>query len=101
MIMFGKWKSNVHWVNIVDIEDNVNSKKSTCEYLITLEGYISWQSQLKCISFNTTKAENITITVGCKEIIWMKMFLLELDQNKKKDMFPIAIVRAQFTSTRV
>jgi len=40
---------------------------------------MSWQSRFqKCVAPSTTEAEYIAGTEACEEIIWMKIFLLEL-----------------------
>ena len=42
-------------------------------------GAVSWQSKLqKCIALSTTKAEYVATTKLCKEVLWIKKFLLEL-----------------------
>ncbi|MCI31798.1 leucoanthocyanidin dioxygenase-like, partial [Trifolium medium] len=68
-----------------DMVGDVDSRKSTSGYLITFVGeVVSWQSRLqKCVALSTTEAEYITITEGCKEILWMKKFLQELGQNQE------------------
>ncbi|CAL1392755.1 unnamed protein product [Linum trigynum] len=63
-----------------DMAGDVDSRRSTSGYLITLSGgAISWQSRLqKCVALSTTEAEYIAVTEACKEMIWMKKFLNEL-----------------------
>lgn len=63
-----------------DMAGDVDSRKSTSGYLITLSGgAVSWQSRLqKCVALSTTEAEFIAATEACKELIWMKKFLHEL-----------------------
>ena len=68
-----------------DMIGDVDSRKFTSGYLITFAGgAVSWQSRLqKCVVLSTTEAEYITITEGCKEILWMKKFMQELGQNQE------------------
>ena len=65
---------------------DVDSRKSTSGYLITYSyGAVSWQSRLqKCVAFFTTEAEFIAATEACKKILWMKMFLHELEYEQEK-----------------
>ena len=60
---------------------DLNCRKSTSGYLFTfVGGAISWQSKLqKFISLSTTEAEYIAATEAGKEMLWMKLFLQELD----------------------
>lgn len=59
---------------------DIDSRKSTFGYLFTFAGgVVSWQSKLqKCVVLSTTEVEYIIVTEGCKELLWMKMFLKEL-----------------------
>ena len=48
-------------------------------------GAVSWQSKLqKCVALSTTEAEYITAVEACKEMLWLKNFLLELCQNQEE-----------------
>jgi ATP-binding cassette subfamily B (MDR/TAP) protein 1 len=48
-------------------------------------GAVSWQSRLlKCVSLSTTDAEYIAAVDACKEVLWMKNFLQELDMKQEK-----------------
>ncbi|CAL1380337.1 unnamed protein product [Linum trigynum] len=73
-----------------DMAGDVDSRRSTSGYLITLSGgAISWQSRLqKCVALSTTEAEYIATTKACKEMIWMKKFLKELGfQQEQPQLF--------------
>jgi ATP-binding cassette subfamily B (MDR/TAP) protein 1 len=63
-----------------------DSRKSTFGYMMTYTGgAVSWQSRLqKCISLSTTNAEYIAAVDACKEVLWMKNFLQELDMKQEK-----------------
>ena len=69
-----------------DLADDVDSRKSTTGYLtIFAGGAMSWQSKLqKCVALSTTEAEYIAATEACKEMLWMKNFLLELGHKQEK-----------------
>ena len=58
-----------------------DGRKSTYGHIITLGGgAITWQSRLqKCVALSMTEAEYIAITEGCKELLWLKRFLGELE----------------------
>ncbi|WP_036768046.1 Ty1/Copia family ribonuclease HI, partial [Plesiomonas shigelloides] len=69
---------------------DVDSRKSTSGYLITLAGgAVSWKSTLqKCVALSTTEAEFIAATEACKELLWLKKFLCELGfQQEKYQLF--------------
>ena len=72
-----------------DITGDIDSKKSVSGYLLTFTwGAISWQSKLQqCVALATSKVEYIVITEGCKETLWIKNFLQELDV--KQDNFVV------------
>jgi len=59
---------------------DVDSRKSTSDYLITFAGWIvAWQSILKkCVALSTTEVDFIVITKSCKELPWMKKFVQKL-----------------------
>ena len=65
---------------------DVDSRKSTSGYLITFSGgAVSWQSRLqKCVTLSTTEVEYITATEACKELLWMKKFIQELDFKQQR-----------------
>ena len=47
-------------------------------------GAISWQSKLqKCVALSTTEAEYIVVTEACKELLWLKKFLEELNLKQE------------------
>ena len=63
-----------------DLAGDVDTSRSTSGYLVTFGGgAVSWQSRLqKCVALSTTEAEYITITEGCKEMLWMKRLFKEI-----------------------
>ena len=65
---------------------DIDSRKSTSGYLMRFAGgAVSWQSKLqKCVALSTTEAEYIAVTEACKEIVWLKKFLQELDLKQDK-----------------
>ncbi|KAI4334843.1 hypothetical protein L6164_013552 [Bauhinia variegata] len=71
-----------------DMKGDVDSRKSISEYMMTFAGAaVSWQSKLqKCVALSSTKAEYIVITKAGKELLWMKIFLQELDLNQERYM---------------
>ena len=47
-------------------------------------GVVSWQSKLqKCVALSTIDAEYIAAAEACKEMLWLKNFLLELGQKQE------------------
>ena len=72
----------------VDLAGDIGSRKSTSGYLTTfVGGAVSWQSKLqKCVALLTIEAEYIAAIEACKEIIWMRNFLLELGYEQDKYM---------------
>ncbi|MCF8701909.1 Ty1/Copia family ribonuclease HI [Corynebacterium sp. MC-10] len=89
-LCFGEAKPVLVGYTDVDLAGDVDSRKSTSGYLITFAGgAVSWQSKLqKCIALSSTEAEFIAATEACKELLWMKEFLKELDVKQNKfEMF--------------
>nr|KYP50219.1 Retrovirus-related Pol polyprotein from transposon TNT 1-94 [Cajanus cajan] len=70
---------------------DVDSRKSTSGYLIKfIGGVVAWQSRLqRCVALSTTEAEFIAITKVCKELLWLKKFLQELDFVQ--DKYPLFV----------
>ena len=64
---------------------DLDCRKSTSRYLCTFAGgAISWQSKLqKCVSLSTIDAECIATIEAGKEMLWMKLFLQELDLKQR------------------
>ena len=91
-LYFGGDKLMLQVYTDVDISGDVNSKKYLSGYLLTFAGgAVSWQSRLRqCITLSTIKTEYIAITEGCKETLWIKNFLQELDV--KQDNFIVYCV---------
>ncbi|PHT68791.1 hypothetical protein T459_28278 [Capsicum annuum] len=60
---------------------DVYTRKPTLGYLVTFTGgAMSWQSRLqKCVALSTIEAEFIAAIEPCKELLWKKRFLGELD----------------------
>ena len=71
-----------------DMAGDLDTRKSTSGYLITLSGgAVAWQSRLqRCIALSTTEAEFIAMTEACKELLWMKTFIQELGFKQEKCM---------------
>ena len=69
-----------------DMAGDVDTRKSTSGYLITLSGgAVAWQSRLqRCVALSTTEAEFIAKTEACKELLWMKTFVQELGFKQEK-----------------
>ncbi len=69
-----------------DLAGDPDSRKSTSGFIITFAGgAIAWQSRLqKCVALSTTEAEFIAVSEGCKELLWLKRFLLELRVDRKE-----------------
>ena len=65
---------------------DIDTRKSTSGYLITFSGgAVSWQSKVqKCVVLSTTEAEYIAATEACKNILWLKRFLLELGHAQQE-----------------
>ena len=80
-LCFGGDKPELVGYTDADMAGDVDSRKSTSGYMIVFSGgAVSWQSRLqKCVALSTTEAEFIAITEACKEMIWMKKFLNELE----------------------
>ena len=85
-----------------DMAGDVDSRKSTSSYLITLAGVVvAWQSRLqKCVALSTTEAKFIAITEACKELLWMKKLCKNLVFNNKC-MFYFVIVKVLFILARI
>lgn len=70
----------------VDIVTDIDSRKSTSEYMMTfVGGSVSLQSKLqKCVALSITVAEYIATVEACKEALWLKKLLknLRLEQEK-------------------
>ncbi|XP_077248258.1 WEB family protein [Tasmannia lanceolata] len=64
---------------------DIDRRKSTSGYMFTFAGgAISWQSKLrKCVALSTKEAEYIAATEACKEMLWLKCFLIELGLDQK------------------
>lgn len=91
-LCFGKGKPVLEGYTDADMTGDVDSRKSTSGYLTTFAGgAVSQQSKLqKCVALSTTEAEYIAATEyiatteyiaateACKEMLWLKNFLLEL-----------------------
>lgn len=85
-LCFGDDKPVLVGYTDADMAGDIDSRKSTSGYLITFAGgAVSWQSKLqKCVALSTTEAEYIAITEACKEMLWMKRFLIELGINQNQ-----------------
>jgi hypothetical protein len=80
-LCFGNSKPVLEGFTDADMAGDLDGRKSTSGYLFTFAGgAVSWQSKLqKCVALSTTEAEYIAATEACKELLWMKRFLQELD----------------------
>ncbi|GJR86456.1 hypothetical protein Tco_0210467 [Tanacetum coccineum] len=65
-----------------DYRGCLDSGKSTTGYIFTVGGTtVSWMSIIqKCVAMSTTEAEYMAITEAGKELVWLKIFLEELDR---------------------
>lgn len=70
----------------VDMDGDVDTRKSTTSYVYTFAGAaVSWVSRLqKVVALSTTEAEYIAATEACKEMLWMQRFLGELGIKQDK-----------------
>ena len=80
---------------------DIDSRRSTSGYSIKFAGGVmTWESKLlKCVALSTTKAKFIAITEACKELLWVKKFLQELDFVEDKYLL-LWIVRGLFILVR-
>ena len=80
-LSFGKGKLVLEGYTNANMVDDLDSRKSTSDYLFTfVGGAISWQSKLqKCVALSTMEVEYIAATKAGKEIVWIKAFFKELD----------------------
>src|SRR5579871_4736947 len=62
---------------------NINSRKSTSEYIFKLGNRaVSWSSILQqTIALSIIEAEYIAVTYSAKEAIWIQQLLKQLKQN--------------------
>jgi len=67
-----------------DMAGDPDGRKSTTAYVYTLgSGAVSWVSRLqKIVALSTTEAEYIAATEACKEMVWLKAFMGELDMEQ-------------------
>nr|KYP42640.1 Retrovirus-related Pol polyprotein from transposon TNT 1-94 [Cajanus cajan] len=90
-LCFGGDKPTLVGYSNSDMAGDVDSRKSTSGYLINFAGgVVAWQSRLqRCVTLSTTEAEFIAITEACKELLWLKKFLQELDFVQ--DKYPLFV----------
>ncbi|XP_071741166.1 secreted RxLR effector protein 161-like [Rutidosis leptorrhynchoides] len=57
-----------------------DSGRSTTGYVFTVgKTAVSWMSKLQsCVALSTTEAEYMAAAEACKELVWLKNFMLEL-----------------------
>ncbi|GJV76306.1 retrovirus-related pol polyprotein from transposon TNT 1-94 [Tanacetum coccineum] len=62
----------------------LDSSKSTTGYVFTVGGTaVSWMSRIqKCVAMSTTEAKYMAIAEAGKELVWLKIFLKELDRSQ-------------------
>ena len=79
-LTFGGEKATLVGFTDADMARDIDSQKSTSGFMVKFaRGAVAWQSRLqKCVALFTTEAEFIAATEACKELLWMKNFLLEL-----------------------
>ena len=80
-LTFGGGKPILVRYTDLDMAGDVDNRMSTLGYLMTfLGGAVSWQSRLqKCVALSTTEVEYIAAAETCKELLWMKCFMQELE----------------------
>ena len=63
-----------------DFQGDIDSRKSTSEYVFTLNGgAICWRSvKQTCVDDSTTEAEYVAASEAAKEAEWLKKFLMDL-----------------------
>ena len=85
-LSFGGEKPLLVGYTDADMAGDVDSRKSTSGYLIIFAGgAVAWQSRLqKCVALFTTEAEFIAATEACKELLWMKKFVVELGFKQQR-----------------
>ena len=71
-----------------DLGGDLDTRTSTTGYIYTLGGTaVSWVSQLqKIVALSTTKAEYVAVTEASKEMVWLKIFLKELDKEQNNSV---------------
>jgi len=64
-----------------DFAGDANNQRNTIGYVFTLRsGAVSWMSRLqKIVAWLTTEVEYIATAEACKELIWLKDYLKELE----------------------
>jgi len=69
-----------------DFAGDVEKRKSTTGYVFIIAGgVVSWVSKLQTIvALSTIKAEYMAATQACKEAIWMKKLMEELEHKQEK-----------------
>ena len=75
--------AHLHGYVHLDFMGNVNSRRSTTDYVSTLgSGAVTWVSRLqKIVALSTTEVEYVAATEACKEMIWLKDFMKELGKE--------------------
>ncbi|KAJ9566889.1 hypothetical protein OSB04_002855 [Centaurea solstitialis] len=78
------WEA-VKWI-LKNLRGNKDNMNSTSGYLMTFaRGAVSWQSRLqKCVALSTIEAEYMAATEACKELLWLKRFMQELDFRQQR-----------------
>ncbi|GMI77269.1 hypothetical protein HRI_001396200 [Hibiscus trionum] len=69
-----------------DMARDIDLRRSTSGYLINYAGgAVACQSRLqKCVALSTTELEFIVATEACKEMLWMKKFVHEVDFTQER-----------------
>uniref|UniRef100_A0A3Q7J5W5 Reverse transcriptase Ty1/copia-type domain-containing protein n=1 Tax=Solanum lycopersicum TaxID=4081 RepID=A0A3Q7J5W5_SOLLC len=84
-LCFGKGKVTLQGFVNANLGGDVDSSKSTSEYIYTIGGTtVSWMSRLqKCVSLSSTETEYVAIDEARKEMIWLTDYLEELGKKQK------------------
>ncbi|PHT64736.1 hypothetical protein T459_29161 [Capsicum annuum] len=90
-LCFGNGKVILQGFIDADLGRDVDSSKSTSEYIYTIGGTaVSWMSRLqKCVSLLSTEAEYMELTEAGKEMIWLAYYLEELGKKQPEKILYI------------
>ncbi|GJQ73082.1 hypothetical protein Trydic_g1712 [Trypoxylus dichotomus] len=72
-----------------DWANDINSRKSTSEYIIQYrDSIISWSTRKQsCVALSSTEAEYISLTSALTECIWIKSLLEEMSDEIKITLY--------------
>ena len=82
-LCFGTSDLNLKGFVDANLAGDIDSRKNTTGFVFTLGGIaISWGSNLqKVVALSTTEAEYVAMTEAAKEMIWLQIFMKELDHK--------------------